>query len=159
MTLWLPPPPTPPINMNTPKKLTSLVPEEIQKLRKSRSSDSEIIEHLLDTDGLTKLASPKNNDKENNVNYKRQEVMFTATPLSIKQVLQPDSSEPVKPQKQFKRSTNTEKDSGERITLREKRENEIVDLKMSKPVEKKFKRKIKIKNATELFQNFPQERI
>ena len=77
--------------------------------------------HLLNTDVLTKPAAPESNDKENNVKFKRQEIIFTATPPPIKRVLQPDSSEPVKPQKQFKRSTEAEKVNGERIPVRKTR--------------------------------------
>ena len=35
---------TPPIHINTPKKMKSPIAKEIQKLRKSGSSDSKIIE-------------------------------------------------------------------------------------------------------------------
>ena len=55
---------TPPIHINTPKKVKSPIAKEIQKLRKSGSSDSEIIEYLLDTDGLTELVTPKSNEQE-----------------------------------------------------------------------------------------------
>ena len=81
--------------------------------------------------------------------------MFTATPPPIKQVLQPDTSKPVKPQKQFKRSTGREMDNSERSPVKENKENKNTDMKTSKTVEKKFPQKIKIKNATELFQTFP----
>ena len=70
---------TPPINIKTPKKVTSPVAKEIQKLRNSGSSDSEIVELLLETDGLTKPVSHKSN-QETGVKFKRQDVMFTATP-------------------------------------------------------------------------------
>ena len=46
--------------------------KEIQKLRKRGSSDSEIIHHLLDTDELTKSATPKNNVKKNSDKFTRQ---------------------------------------------------------------------------------------
>ena len=42
----------------------SPVAREIQKLRERGSADSEIVDHLLDKDGLKKGATPKNNVKE-----------------------------------------------------------------------------------------------
>ena len=95
----------PPININTHKKVKSPVAREIQKLKKSGSWDLEIIERFLYTDGLTKPATPKSKNQETSTKLKRQEVMFTATPPRIKRVLQPDSSEIDKPQKQLKRFT------------------------------------------------------
>ena len=77
------------ININTPKKVKSPIAKEIQKLRKSGSSDSEIVEYLLDAAGLTKAATPKSKDQETGVRRKRQDVIFTATPPPVKQVLQP----------------------------------------------------------------------
>ena len=62
---------TPPININTPNKVKSPIARKIQKLRKSGPSDSEIIEHLLDTDGLTKPAIHKSKDKENDIKFKK----------------------------------------------------------------------------------------
>ena len=100
---------THPINISTPKKVQSLIAKEIQKLRKSGSSDSEIVDFLLDTDGLTKPATPKNKDKETGVRLKRQDIIFTATPPPIKRVLQPDSSEMAKPQKQLGRTMEMER--------------------------------------------------
>ena len=73
--------------------------KEIQKSRKSGFSDSEIVEYLLDTDVLTKPVTPKSKDQETKTNFKRQEVIFTAAPSPVKQVLQPDSGEMTKPQK------------------------------------------------------------
>ena len=73
--------------------------KEIQRLRNSGSSDSEIVDFLLDTDGLTKPTTPKNKDYETRVRLKRQDVIFTATHPPIKRVLQPDSSEMAEPQK------------------------------------------------------------
>ena len=52
--------------------------------------------------------------------------MFTATPPPIKQVLQPNTSEPVKPQKQFKRSTEREMDNSERIPVKENKKIRIL---------------------------------
>ena len=46
--------------------------KEIRKLRKRGSSDSEIIHRLLEADGLTKSAAPKNNVKENSDKFTRQ---------------------------------------------------------------------------------------
>ena len=90
--------------------MKSPIAKEIQKLRKSGSSDSEIIEYLLNTDGLTKPVTPKSNEQEIRVKLKRQDVIFNATPPPpIKRVLQPDSSEINKPQKQLKRSIESEK--------------------------------------------------
>ena len=60
---------TPPINIKTPKKVTSAVANEIQKLRNSGSSDSEIVELLLETNGPTKPPSPKSN-QETGVKFK-----------------------------------------------------------------------------------------
>ena len=97
--------------------MKSPIAREIKKLAKSGSSDSEIIEHLLDTDGLTKPANPKSKDKENNIKFKKQELMYAATPPPIKWVLQTDSSETLKSQKQIKRSNGTEKDNDERIPI------------------------------------------
>ena len=115
---------TPPIHINTPKKMKSPIAKEIQKLRKSGSSDSEIIEYLLDTDGLTKPVTPKSNEQEIRVKLKRQDIIFTATPPPIKRVLQPDSSEINKPQKQLKRSIELEKvNNGESIPIKENKEN------------------------------------
>ena len=81
--------PSPLININTPKKVKSPIVREIQKLRKSGSSSSEIMEHLLDTDGLTKPATRRSKEQETGARLKKQEVMFTATPPPIKRVLQP----------------------------------------------------------------------
>ena len=50
----------PPLNVNIPKKVTSLVAREIQKLRRERrSSNSKIADHLLEIDVLGKPATPK----------------------------------------------------------------------------------------------------
>ena len=117
-----------------------------------------MIEHLLDTDGLMKPATPKSNNNENNVKYKRQETMLRATPPLIKQVSQPDSSEQVKPKKQLKRSIETEeteKDISERIPVKENKEKKINEANTFKTAQKKFQQKIKIQNATELFKKFP----
>ena len=129
--------------------MKSPIAKEIQKLRKSGSSDSEIVEFLLETDGLTKLASPKSKDQETGVRLKRQDVIFTATPPPIKLVLQPDSSEMIKPRKQLKRTVEIEKiNNEERIPIKENngspRNN---DKNTTKPVNIKFQQKIKIKNA------------
>ena len=51
----------PSININTPKKVTTPVAKEVQKLKERGTSDSEIVEHLFKTDGLMKPATPKNN--------------------------------------------------------------------------------------------------
>ena len=115
----------------------------------------EIIERFLYTDGLTKPATPKSKNQETSTKLKRQEVMFTATPPRIKRVLQPDSSEMVKPQKQLKRSIGAEKDSDERIPIKENKENKGIDRKTAKTTENKFRQKIKIRNVKELFQKFP----
>ena len=88
------------------------IAKEIQKLRKSRSSDSEIIEYLLDTERLTKPVTPKSTTRVKRtirVKLKRQDIIFTATPPPIKQVLQPNNSEINKPQKQLKRLIESEK--------------------------------------------------
>ena len=84
---------TPPIHINTPKKVKSPIAKEILKLRKSGSSDSEIIEYLLDTDGLTKPVTPKSNEQEIRAKLKRQDVIFTATtsngyynPIAVKSI-------------------------------------------------------------------------
>ena len=58
--------------------------------------------------------------------------MFTATPPPIKQVLQPNTSEPVKPQKQFKRSTEREMDNSERIPIKENKKIRILIRKHAK---------------------------
>ena len=143
---------TPPINIKTPKKVTSPVAKEIQKLRNSGSSDSEIVELLLETDGLTKPASPKNN-QETGVKFKRQDLMFTATPPPIKRVLQPDSSEINKPQKQLKRTIERGED---RIPIKENTElGGNNDKNITKIVNNKFQQKIKIINANELIQKYP----
>ena len=113
-----PPTPCPPLNINTSKKMKSPIAKEMQKLGKSRSSDSEIIDFLLDKDGLAKPATPKNKDQETGVKLKRQNVIFTATPLQIKQVLQPNSSEMVKPQKQLRRTMETERIPIKKIGLK-----------------------------------------
>ena len=106
-------------NINTLKKVKSPVARIIQKLRKSGSSDSEIIEYLLDTDSLTKSTTPRSKEQETGVRLKRQEVMFTATPSPIKRVLQPGSSEMAKPQKQLKRTVEMEKvNNEERIPIK-----------------------------------------
>ena len=80
-------------NINTPKKVKSPVAMKIQKLRKKGSSDTEITEHLLETDGLTKPATPKNKNQETSTKLKRQEIIFTVRPPPIKRVLQPDTSD------------------------------------------------------------------
>ena len=47
--------------------------EDIQKLRQERKfSDSKIVDHFLETNGLTKSANPKNIIKENSVKFTRQ---------------------------------------------------------------------------------------
>ena len=136
--------------------MKSPVAREIQKLRKSGSSDSEIIEYLLDTVGLKKPATPRIKEQETGARLKKQEVMFTATPPPIKRVLQPDSSEMAKPQKHLKRTVETEKVSKkiseERIPIKENKETRSNDKKITKPVNSKFQQKIKIKNAKELIQ-------
>ena len=152
-------PPSPLININTPKKVKSPIVREIQKLRKSGSSSSEIMEHLLETDGLTKPATRRSKEQETGARLKKQEVMFTATPPPIKWVLQPDSSEMAKPQKQLKRTVEaekvSEKISEEWIPIKENKETRSTDKKTTKPVDNKFQQKIKIKNAKELIQKFP----
>ena len=151
--------PSPLININTPKKVKSPIVREIQKLRKSGSSSSEIMEHLLDTDGLTKPATRRSKEQETGARLKKQEVMFTATPPPIKWVLQPDSSEMAKPRKQLKRTVEaekvSEKNSKEWIPIKENKETRSTDKKTTKPVDNKFQQKIKIKNAKELIQKFP----
>ena len=77
-----------PSNINSSKRVTSPVAKEIQKPRERESSDSKMLDHLLETDGLTKPASPKDIVKESYVNFTRQEIMFTGTPSTIKWVLQ-----------------------------------------------------------------------
>lgn len=72
-----------------------LVAREIQRLRKNGSWNSEIIEHLLDTDRLTKPVTPKGKTQQNSMKIKKQEVMFTVKPPPVKRVLQPDSTETV----------------------------------------------------------------
>ena len=64
--------------------MKSPIAKEIQKLRKSGSSDLEIVECLLDAAVLTKAATPKSKDQETGVRLKRQDVIFTATPPPIK---------------------------------------------------------------------------
>ena len=54
---------TPPTNVHIPKKVTSPVAREIQKLRERGSSDLEFVDYILETDGLIKLATPKNSVK------------------------------------------------------------------------------------------------
>ena len=137
--------------------MKSPIAKEIQKLRKSGSSDSEIIEYLLDTDGLTKPVTPKSNEQEIRVKLKRQDIIFTATPPPIKRVLQPDSSEINKPQKQLKRSIESEKtNNGERIPIEENKEPiKNQDKNASNLIDNKFQQKIQIKNAWELIQKYP----
>ena len=55
----------------TPKKMKLLVAREIQRLRKNGSWNSEIIEHLLDTDGLTKPVTPKGKTQQNSMKIKK----------------------------------------------------------------------------------------
>ena len=140
-------------------KVKSSIAKEIQKVRKSGSSDSEIEEYLLDTDGLTKPATLKSKDQETGVRLKRQDVIFTATPSSIKRVLQPDSSEMAKPQKQLKRTVETEKfNNEETIPVKENKESSRSNDKNTiKSVNNKFQQKIKIRNAKELIQKFPRK--
>ena len=64
--------PTPPNNVNIPKKVISPVAQEIQKLRKRRSSGLEIVDHLLEIDGLTKPITPKYSVKENSIKFTTQ---------------------------------------------------------------------------------------
>ena len=77
----------------------------------------------------------------------------------MKWVLQPDSSEMAKQQKQLKRTAETEKVSGkiseERIPIKENKETRSNDKQTAKSLNSKFHRKIKIKNAKELIQKFP----
>ena len=146
---------TPPINIKTPKKMTSPVAKEIQKLRNSGSSDSEIVELLLETDGPTKPTSPKSN-QETGVKFKRQDVMFIATPPPIKWVLQPDRSEINKPQKQLKGTMERGED---RIPIKENTELcGNIDKNITKLVNNKIQQNIKIINANELIQNIQQKR-
>ena len=42
---------SPPTNVNTHKKVTLSAAKEIQKVRERGSSDSEIVEHILEADG------------------------------------------------------------------------------------------------------------
>ena len=81
--------------------------------------------------------------------------MFAATPPPIKPVLQPDSSETVKPQKQIKSSNRTEKDSDERTPIIKNKENKSIDRKTIKIADNMFQQKVKIRNAKELSQKFP----
>ena len=60
---------------------------EIKKLRKNGSSRLEIIEQLLDSDGFTKPGISKDKNQGNSMKFKKQEVMFTATPPPIRRVL------------------------------------------------------------------------
>ena len=142
---------TPPININTPMKVKLPVAKEIKKLRKSGSSDSEIVEFLLETDGLAKPATPKSKDQDTAMKFKRQAVIFTTTPPPIKRVLQTESSEINKPQKQLKRKMEKEKvNSEERIAIKENNESG-----KNRPLNNKFQQKFKTKNAIELIQKFP----
>ena len=118
--------------------MKSPIAREIQNLAKSGSSDLEIIEHLLDTDGLTKPANPKSKDKENYIKFKKQEVMYAATPPPIKWVLRTDSRETLKPLKQIKRSNGTEKDNDERIPIKGNKENMNTGKKTIKTADNKF---------------------
>ena len=59
--------------------------------------------------GLTKPVTPKSKDQETGARPKRQDVIFTATPAPMKQVLQPNSSEMVKSHIHLKRAMETEK--------------------------------------------------
>ena len=63
---------TPPTNVNTPKKVTLPVAKQIQKLGEKGFSDSEIVYHLLEKDGLAKPAIPKDGVKGNSVKFRRQ---------------------------------------------------------------------------------------
>ena len=78
----------------------------------------------------------------------------------MKWVLEPDSSEMAKQQKQLKRTAETEKVSGkiseERIPIKENKETRSNDKQTAKSINSKFHRKIKIKNAKE-FKNFQQK--
>ena len=79
--------------------------------------------------------------------------MFTATPPPIKRVLQPDSSEINKPQKQLKRTMERGED---RIPIKENTELcSNNDNNITKPWNNKFQQKIKIINANELIQKYP----
>ena len=140
-------------------KVKSPTAKEIQKLRKRGISDSEIVEYLIDTDGLTKPTTPKSKDQETGVRLKRQNVIFTTTTPSIKQVLQPNSSEMAKPQKQLGRTVEMEKvNNEERIPIKENKESSRSnDKNTTKSVNNKFQQKIKIKNAKELIQKFPRK--
>ena len=111
----------------------------------------EIVDFLLDTDGVTKPTTPKNKDQETGVRLKRQDVIYSATPTPIKRVLQPDSSEMAKPQKQLRRTVETE-----RIPIKENKEpSRSSDKITAKSENNKFQQKINIKNAKELIQLFP----
>lgn len=59
-------------NVKNLKKVISLVAWEIQKLRERVFSSLEIVDHLLERDGLTKPTTPKNSVKENRVKFTRQ---------------------------------------------------------------------------------------
>ena len=59
-------------NVQTPKKWTLVVAKEMQKLRGRWSSDSKIVDHLLEKNVLTKSATPENSAKENSVKFNRQ---------------------------------------------------------------------------------------
>lgn len=65
---------TPPNNFSTPKKVTSRVAREVHKIRErgNCSSDSEIVDHHLETDGLTKSATSENSVREKSVKFTRQ---------------------------------------------------------------------------------------
>ena len=63
---------TPPTIVNIPKKVTSSVAREIQKLKREGNFRLKIVDHLLEIYGLTKPATPKNSVKENSVKFKRQ---------------------------------------------------------------------------------------
>ena len=65
----------------------------------------------------------------------------------------------VKPQKQLKRSTVAEKDSDERIPIKENKENKRIDRKTAKITENKFQQKIKIRNVKNYSKNFPPRKI
>ena len=116
------------------------IAKEIQKLRKSGSSDSEIVEFLLETASLTKPASPESKDQETGVRLKREDVIFTATPPPIKRVLQPNSSEMIKLQKQLKRTVEIEKiNNKEKIPIKESTESSSNnDKNTTKPVNNKY---------------------
>ena len=59
-----------------------------------------------------------------------------------------------KPQKQLKRSIETEKINGERIPIKENKEpSKSNDKNATNLINHKFQQKIKIKNAKELIQN------